>query len=70
MKVTTIKDWYNDIKNYGKYTEINFESLAKLRNELAYTQQVLEETYNKDTENLVKALKRRIKDYEKELYKL
>lgn len=70
MRVTTIKEWYNDIKNYGKYTEINFESLTVLRNELNYTQQVLEENYNKDTDNLVKALKRRLKDYEKTLYKL
>ena len=70
MKATTIKEWYNDIKNYGKYTEINFESLAKLRSELSHTEQILQETYSKDTDNLVKALKRRLKDYEKTLYKL
>ena len=63
----TIKEWYNDIKNYGNYTEINFESLTELRSELAYTEQVLQENYSKDTDNLVKALKRRIKDYEKSI---
>ena len=43
----TIKEWYNDIKNYGKYTEINFESLTELRSELSYTEKVLQETYKK-----------------------
>lgn len=68
----TTKEWFKDLSISQRYETINFQNLAKLRDELTYTQEVYDDLTNKskDTKNLIEALKQLIKLFEKKLYNL